>query len=109
MNDFLDVSGYPTEEYLQFIRDYKPDVMPIEDFLKIIFSSWYHGAYGYSLGRAYKGVKKLELHTLGWSGNEDVIEVLLSNTYLTHFSLQYKKWETGGHYYFNVPIQTKIN
>jgi hypothetical protein len=42
---------------------------------------------------------KIELHTLGWSGNEDIIrELQKSSLWLMHWS----KTFAGGHYYFNL-------
>lgn len=43
----------------------------------------------------------LELHTVGWSDNETIIQdVLAVRCGLTMF---YTKWERGGHYYFEFP------
>jgi len=98
----LDINGYPTEEYLQFIRDYTPELMPIMDFVAILQHGWYFDDWGFRLHRKYAGKRKLELHTGGWSGNEEIISAIKSNIYLTHFSMQYVKWYTGGHFYFEI-------
>lgn len=45
-------------------------------------------------------VLHLELHTAGWSGNEDIINALLENRMFT--ALWYKQWKTGGHYWFEL-------
>jgi hypothetical protein len=42
----------------------------------------------------------LELHTGGWSGNEEIVQVL-EETFFWYFYWQ--KSERGGHYYFEVP------
>ena len=98
----LDKGGYPTEEYLEFIWTYTPDVMSIMDFLDILSNGWYFDNWGFKLHRKYAGKRKLELHTGGWSGNEDIIAAILNNFYLTHFHMQYVKWLVGGHYYFEI-------
>ena len=42
----------------------------------------------------------LELHTGGWSGNEDTIEVLEGTMFWFFF---WQRSERGGHYYFEIP------
>ena len=101
----LDDDGYPTEEYLKFITDFTHETMPIIDFvLGVLQDGWYFGDWGFKLGRKYKGIRKLELHTGGWSGNEDVIHAIINNFWLTHFKMKYVKWCTGGHYYFEISV-----
>jgi hypothetical protein len=46
------------------------------------------------------GTETLELHTAGWSGNEDTIGALQSNAMF--WALYWQKSERGGHYYFIV-------
>ena len=49
-----------------------------------------------------KRVLRLELHTGGWSGNEDIIDAMQRNIYFwTRFWL---KTERGGHYYFRIRL-----
>ena len=103
----LDGAGYPTDEFLDFIRNYTPETMPILDFVEILCNGWYFGDWGYKLHRKYGGKRKFELHTGGWSGNEDTIAAVLSNFYLTHHIMQYVKWLIGGHYYFEINIYDK--
>lgn len=100
----LDVNGYPTEEWLQFIRGYQPDdSMPLLKFVsEILPKGWYMADWGFVLHRKYRGKQKLELQTGGWSGNEEVISAILSNIWLTHFKMQYVMWKAGGHYYFEI-------
>lgn len=101
----LDDEGYPSDDYLKFIRDFKENTMPIMDFIQMICENWNHGSMGYHLSRKYKGKYKFELHTLGWSGNEEIIREITNNIYLTHFYMKYYQWRTGGHYYFEVPVR----
>jgi hypothetical protein len=47
---------------------------------------------------------KLECHTQGWSGNEDIMEALIKNKWF--WMAFWKKSERGGHYYFEInPIK----
>lgn len=98
----LDNEGYPTCQFLDFIRNYTHETMPILNFIEILCEEWYYGDWGYKLHRKYSGKRKFELHTGGWSGNEDTISALISNICLTHFKMKYVRWETGGHYYFEI-------
>jgi len=97
----LDVNGYPTEEWLEFIRNYIPDnSLPLLKFVsEILPKGWYMADWGFVLHRKYRGKQKLELHTGGWSGNEEVISAILSNK---HFKMQYVMRKAGGHYYFEI-------
>jgi hypothetical protein len=45
-------------------------------------------------------VKRIEYHTGGWSGAEDLIEAMLKQFWISHF---HTRWERGGHFYFEVP------
>jgi len=42
---------------------------------------------------------KLELHTGGWSGNEDIIEALKKSYFWIFY---WEKSVKGGHYYFTI-------
>lgn len=83
---------YPRPEELEKIENW-----PFEDVLGLIEyiqGLWWMPEWGFE----YKPKsKKLELHTGGWSGNEDIIRALM------HTSLWVLYWEKtirGGHYYF---------
>lgn len=104
-NFFLhDDEGYPTEEFISFIKTYKPsEKIPLLTFVETVLPNvWYMPDWGFKLHRKYKGKRKLELHTGGWSGNEDIINAIKSNILLTHWKLKYVMWRTGGHYYFEL-------
>ena len=100
----LDDNGYPTDEWLAFLKTYQPDhTLPILSFVNVVLSDgWYYPDWGFDLHRKYKGKTKFELHTGGWSGNEDIIRAILSNIHLTHFAMKYYQWRSGGHYYFEI-------
>ena len=102
----LDNDGYPTEEWLQFIKSYKPDEsLPLLTFVEMVLvDGWYMSDWGFKLHKKYKDKCKLELHTGGWSGNEETIAAIKSNMWLTHFQMRYVMWRTGGHYYFELYV-----
>lgn len=101
-NKFLDEAGYPKNELITTIRNYHPDQGNIIKMIYLICHNWYHGEDGYKIYMADDGMVKLELHTLGWSGNEDVIKEVLKNDFLTEGPMKYMRWERGGHYYFDI-------
>ena len=47
-----------------------------------------------------KRVWRVEFHTWGWSGNEDIIQALRENQMF--FAIYWLKTLRGGHYYFKV-------
>lgn len=102
----LDDEGYPTDEWLGFLRNYKPsETLPIEEFVTdVLRQGWWMPEWGFKLHKKYRGRKKLELHTGGWSGNEEVIEAIKSNIWLAGFSMRYEKWNMGGHFYFSIKV-----
>lgn len=103
----LDSEGYPTIEFLECIREFSPLKHQLMGFLNIIFENWMHGNYGYKIKKSRAGYRTMEFHTLGWSGNEEIIRVLEENVYF--FMLYWKKSERGGHYWFLLPVDYFVN
>jgi hypothetical protein len=96
------IDGYPTEEFLNYIIQWNPFDFKVIDFIKLICENWEHGEIGYKIGRKYKGEINFELHTLGWSGNEDIIRALKDNTFF--WIMNWYKSIRGGHYYFKIKV-----
>jgi len=94
----LDSQGYPTEGCLEYFKK-EHDIKKILEILKKI---WYFGSWGLIKHRQYKGYFTVELHTDGWSGNEDLINSLSENFY---FWTYWRRHDIGGHYYFKFPIK----
>jgi hypothetical protein len=98
----MDAEGYPEQPELNRIE--KWDAFDAFNLIEFITSRWAYQDWGikkYWDKDEYNGkseVLKLELHTAGWSGNEDLITALLSNTMFR--SMWYNQWRRGGHYYF---------
>jgi hypothetical protein len=95
--------GYPTEEFLEWIKSYNPNDIKLSDFLSRIKENWWDGDHSFTLKKARNGYKKLEMHTCGWSGNEEIIYALRSNLYF--FSMFWRETHVGGHYYFRVNVK----
>lgn len=88
---------YPTDEQLQFIRDYDLKQGPV-GLIEHLMEIWHWPDYlGYSQDHR---AGYLELHTGGWSGNEDIIEALAVSSF---WLMYWQKSERGGHYEFEIP------
>lgn len=102
----IDNEGYPTPEALDYIKNWSTNSSIIEvktgkffgkgkfdELIEYIKTIWtYKDAIEYENGL-------LEIHTYGWSGNEEIIEEL-KHTDL--WLLKFRCERTGGHYYFKV-------
>jgi len=87
-------SRYPSEEFLICLREEKEFVNNIENYIDIIEQVWYDSEYGFDYDSKNRTLK---LDTLGWSGNEDILEALSYNP----FWWMYHKDETAcGHHVF---------
>lgn len=103
-------NGYPTEQALDYIKNwhmlieadgrYKTghlwqDYRGLIDYIKSIWT--YDDAIHEEDGL-------LEIHTVGWSGNEDIIAELKKTAFWMH---RLQATQTGGHYYFRVDDNPK--
>ena len=86
---------YPTDEELKRIAEWDISKNGIDGLLELIESIWWCPEYGYGFAEG-----KLQLHTLGWSGNEDIIAALQAN--FIFWSIYWKSSERGGHYFFEI-------
>jgi len=86
---------YPSKEELDKIRKWK-DVFGegAKKLIDYIEDLWWYSDEGVER----KG-KTLKLHTLGWSGNEDIIDALRQSYF---WLLYWEKTERGGHYTFKL-------
>jgi hypothetical protein len=93
----MDDTRYPTEEELSTIENYDVVKDGVFGLLELVNSLWVFPDYYIVKG---KNVLKVELHTGGWSGNEDIIGALMNNTMF--WTLCWEKSVRGGHYYFTI-------
>ena len=88
------MSEYPTKETLKQIEKWNVE-KGTAVLLGLLQDIWYWEDY---LKLKQKGNKfKLELHTGGWSGNEEIIRALRASDF---WMVYWQKSERGGHYYF---------
>ena len=95
------MNEYPEESVLRKIKKY--DIMKdgVDGLLDLVHENWkYADEGGFRL--TGKKVRKLELITLGWSGNEDVINALGKN--LMFWPLYWTKSVRGGHHWFEIKL-----
>ena len=105
--ELLDDNGYPTEEFLSMIKEWTDESeTSLEDLLDMIEECWCHRSLAFKRRQPRKGIQTIEMHTAGWSGNEDIINAIQSNLWLTHFRLRYVKWIVGGHYWFKLKLDS---
>jgi hypothetical protein len=84
---------YPTNEDLVFIETYdvvKSGPIVLIEYIRNLWP-WQH----YFIFKD----NKLELHTGGWSGAEEIIDSLANNMF---WHLYWQKSERGGHHYFEI-------
>ena len=105
--ELFDDAGYPTEEALNYIKNWSHNVENGEvsvgkffgadnqsELIEFVKSLWNYGDY------AYKEEDGLfELHTLGWSGNESIIYELKQTIF---WMMRLRARFAGGHYYFEL-------
>lgn len=90
--------GYPTKDELYRIVNW--DINDAFNLIEFIQDRWTYNRFKSHWGFDISPVLYWELHTSGWSGNEDIISALLQNRMFN--SLWYSKWVRGGHYYFEI-------
>jgi hypothetical protein len=95
-------SLYPTQEDIDAIIKWDFDVVGIKHFLDFIRSVWWMPDWGFIMSG--KRILKLQLHTGGWSGNEDIIGAMRQN--FIFWGMCWTETYRGGHHYFR--IDTKL-
>lgn len=96
---YFDYNGYPSEEFLEHLKTCK-SVKQIFDELKVV---WWNTDWGLIFHRPYKHQVKVELHTGGWTGNENIIAALRQNV---RFWFRCYMWRKGGHFYFSFDVES---
>ena len=90
---------YPTDEELETIKNWNFLKQPLDGFLSLLESIWKYADIGF-FDLSGKKILKLELHTGGWSGNENTISAI-QNNYI-FWMICWIKSTRGGHYYFKI-------
>ena len=89
---------YPSDRDLEIIEHWDVMKCGVDGLLEYIKNIWWLPDWGFKL--IGKKILWLELHTGGWSGNEDIIEALKKNEYF--WAIYWIKSLRGGHYYFKI-------
>lgn len=84
--------GYPTQDTLNYIRNFDPFTENLDNFIDYLMSNWVNGY------QAEFNNGTLKLSTGGWSGCESVIKALEDNT--KFWMLFWYSTTRGGHYEF---------
>jgi hypothetical protein len=100
----MNVNGYPTKKTQKMIREW--DFKNMVSLISFIKERWAYANSGYfkvHFNKGANGVPNMcvDMHTAGWSGNEVLIDAFLKHPFSSIF---YKKWETGGHHYFEISL-----
>jgi len=93
--NYLDDSGYPTEECLDKIKNWKIDNNNLRDIMEFIKPVWKYADCGYWMEENGKYL----ISTGGWSGNEEIIDYMHQNFLL--WMLYWEQSRRGGHYIFS--------
>lgn len=101
-DNLLDDERYPTTEYLEWIEKYDILKNGVDGLLNVLSDTWMFGDWGFKRKRSRNGKFTVELHTGGWSGNEEIIQALKTNRYFWFF---WRMSRVGGHYYFSFNIK----
>lgn len=96
----LIMQEYPSDEILETIRNWEVIDQGVQGLLDLIKDNWKYAESGFKL--TGKKVLRLELHTFGWSGNEEIVNALESN--LLFYTFYWEKSVRGGHYYFMIRL-----
>ena len=110
----MDEDGYPSEEQLRDIQNW--EVKSSEDILKLfryIQTLWWPDDHYFHIDKRTSASKynggsrytRAVVHTVGWSGNESIIDSLMNNWMA--WSLTWQSSKKGGHYVFHIPIWKK--
>ena len=102
--ELLDEDGYPTEEALDYIRNWQVGgeywcKSMYKELIEYIKSIWWMASDAVEFEGGL-----LELHTYGWSGNESIIDEL-NKTDL--WLMKFRAKQAGGHYYFKIDSEAE--
>ena len=107
-NDMLDEDGYPTNAALDVIRLWHWN--DTKGWFKFIEGLWYMKDWGWveceggldehTNQRLNDKTTRFHISTAGWSGNEDIIRAMQSNSMM--WQLNWIQSRRGGHYIFEL-------
>jgi len=101
----MDAEGYPEKNELLLIEKW-----PLNNpfgLIDYIQDRWTFSSIRRKLGKdevTKDHILFIEFHTIGWSGNEQLIDALLKN--IVFRQMYYVSWKKGGHHYFEIKYQS---
>jgi len=107
--DVLSDNGYPSEAELTSIREWP--IVELRDIGPLLVYCEDRWEYHYwkradRRHRRYRGsslTRRYEISTMGWSGNESIIDALSANEMF--WMICWESSARGGHYVFEVPAE----
>jgi len=94
----FDKDGYPTKYTLNTITKWPiHNRTSCKELLEFVHKAWYFPSYFDVKGNTYR------ISTIGWSGNEDIIQALQKN--YIFWSLCWQSSRRGGHYVFRITLK----
>jgi len=98
---------YPSEPELKAIREWDCIKDP-RGLMDYVHSIWAYEDFGWSEEDADdeidgRRVRRYQISTAGWSGNEEIIDAMQENTML--WPIAWVQSKRGGHYVFEVPLK----
>ena len=91
---------YPSEQTLKMIRKYDITKNSVKTIVELIQGEWEYADMGYFKIYTRKDKVYVQLHTAGWSGNEDIYREFERIHWIGLF---WQKSVRGGHYYYEFP------
>lgn len=95
-----DADGYPTNAELVKVENF---IGSPKKFVEYLQSIWWYDPPTVKYGRnsLNRGVKRVQMHTWGWSGNEEIMGLVDKSWFSFLF---HTKWERGGHFTYEVGL-----
>ncbi len=102
--DLFDDDGYPTDEFLDAVKNWECGKNDYKELMEFIKSGWHFAEWGFHCNDATDTlddeVFEYRVSTGGWSGNEDLIAAMRAN--FMFWSICWVQARRGGHYIFHV-------
>lgn len=106
MEPTFDSEGYPTDETIQHIREWKGDFHELMAFVRKVWTykdAGFWEEHDVKAGDPYVwevARRQYNISTAGWSGNESLVEALRANT--AFWFMCWVQERKGGHYIFEI-------
>ena len=99
LEEYLDEDGYPTDDTLKKITEW--DWKHTDKLFELLRKLWAYNEYWTQTDNGENITYNIS--TMGWSGNESIIDALEENYIIWHFT--WIQTRRGGHYIFELPYK----